>query len=296
MTTKARRAPEKYVGSAAEIVGFLCRWILLGGAAILVAVVAWESLQATVGVSQAARGSFFVADSIARAGGEDDVHFYQWGMFEGLGQGSGAEMVTVARPAEQTRLLSQYGKDLFWVRWSGCRPGASTVVYQGVPYGALAFERHTARFLGVPAGRWVSLVDLRLADSARADRPDEWRRTLATMRAGGEVAMFFVGSADDYEAAQSKYRGSGGDGPLLFRREPMPYLLKRVARDLGRGKDEAIRVVTADADLASKAGRAGFVVHLIGRQPMAGPARPGVVPHASLERFKDSLPKLPALE
>lgn len=292
MTAKTDHGPGHYRGPTFEIAGFLCRWLLLGGAAALIGLVAWESLLATVGVSQDLHSRFAVVDTIVRAGGKGDGKCYHRGLLVGQDSHSGTMVALAACQGEPIAVGLHDRGDGFWVRWSHCLAGSVPVAYQGVPYSSLAFERRTARILGVPDGRAVTLVDVRLAQAATSTQPAIWRQTLAAIARKGEVALFFDGPPDRYGPAVGEYRGSGGELPVLFREEPMPYLFVRIARDLARRKD-AIGIVTSDAALAGKAGRAGFVVHLIDPPAAAAPAGRGVVPHASLERFKDSLPRPP---
>jgi len=293
MTARPEQLRDEDHGPTSEIVGFLCRWLLLGGAGALIGLVAWESLLATVGVSQDVHARFVVVDSIARAGAKADGHCYQRGLLSGLGSPSGMAMALAARGAEPIKVVSHHRGDGFWVRWSGCRAGNVPVVYQGVPYSCLAFERQTARILGVPDGRAVTVVDVRLARAAARAQPETWRDTLAAQASLGDVALFFDGPADHYSAVLTEYRRSGGQLPVLLGHRPMPQLFARIARDLARGKGDGISIVTSDAALAGKVGQAGFAVFLIDPSAAANPASRGVVPHASLDRFKDSLPAPP---
>jgi len=293
MTAKRDHGPEYYHGPTSEIVGFLCRWLLLGGAATLISLVAWESLLATVGVSRDVHSRFVVVDAVGRAGAGDEVKCRQRGLVTGPRSPSGTAVVLAACPAQPLAKGVRDRDDGFWIRWAGCRAGSASVVCQGVPYGALAFERRTARILGVPDGRPVTLVDVRLARAAARTQPAVWRRTLAAMANAGEVGLFFDGPTEGYGPVLAEYRRSGGEMPVLFSKGRMPYLFTRIARDLARRKNDGISIVTSDAALAGKLARAGFVVHLIA--PSAAAAQPSrsMVRHGSLERFKDSLPTPP---
>lgn len=293
MTAKANHGPQNYHGPTAEIVGFICRWFLLAGAVVLIGLVAWECLLATVGVSQDVHSRFVVADTIVRVNDKADSKCYQWGLLVGQQSSSDALAALGVCLAEPVSVCRYSQGDRFWARWTNCQPGRVPVVYQGVPYSSLAFERQSASILGVPDGRAVTLIDLPLARIAARDQTDIWRHTLAALTTYGETALFFDGSADQFAATLAEYRQSGGEMPVVFTKEPIPYVFSRVAGDLRRRRDNAISIVTANADLASKAGRAGFVAHLI--TTSSAPTQPirGVVRHASLEQFKDSLPSPP---
>jgi hypothetical protein len=293
MNAKADYGSEHYHGATAEIVGFLCRWLLLGGAVASIGLVAWGCLLATVGVSQDVHSRFVVADTIVRVGAKAHNKCYQWGLLVGQHSPSGTVAALGVRMADPVSVCQYSPGDRFLAQWSNCQPGRVPVAYRGVPYSSLAFGRQTASLLGVPDGRPVIFVDMGLARTAARDQADTWRQTLAALTTSGEVALFFDGSTDQFAAALAEYRQSGGEMPVVFRKEPMPYVFSRVARDLARSSDNAISIITANADLATRAGRAGFVVHLITTSP--APTRPtrGVVRHASLEQFKDSLPPPP---
>ncbi len=293
MAAKANYGPAHHHGPTAEIVGFLCRWLLLAGAVVLIGLVAWECLLATVGVSQDVHSRFVVADSIVRASAKGDSQCCQWGFLVGQRSPIGTAVALGVRRSQPVSVCRHSYRDRFWVRWDNCQSGSVPVAYQGVPYSSLAFERNTANILGVPDGLPVTLIDMRLARAAASDHADIWQQTLAALATTGQAALFFEGSVDQFAAALAEYRESGGKMLVLFRKESMPYLFSRIARDLARRKDDAISIVTANADLAAKAGRAGFVVHLIAPAPAGTRPGRGVVSHASLERFKDSLPPLP---
>jgi len=293
MTAKANHGSENYHGPTAEMVGFLCRWFLLAGAVVLIGLVAWECLLATVGVSQDVHSRFVVADTIVRSSDRVESKCYQPGLLVGQRTPVGTAVALGVRMGRSVSVCWHNRGDRFWALWTQCQPGRVPVVYQGVPYSSLAFERQATSILGVPDGRTVTLIDMRLARTAGRDQADIWRQTIAALASSGQVALFFDGSSDQYAAVLAEYRQSGGDLPVVFRKEPMPYIFRRIASDLARRRDNAISIVTANADLAAKTGQAGFGVHLIASGP--APTRPnrGVVRHASLEQFKDSLPPPP---
>jgi len=281
-------------GPVAEVVGFLCRWLLLGGAAGLIGLVAWEGLLATVSVSQDIQCRFIVPDCIWRAGLDRSSLIYQPGLIVGRGAASGLPAVLAVRQTGPIEMGLIESAGNFWIFWPGCQAGNVRAACAGAPYSSLAFGRQTACVLGVPDGRPLTLVDARLAPPHGKTPRLAWQETVAAMARLGEVALFCPeASPAEYEAILADYRNAGGKLPVLYRPEKMPYLFRRVAADLARPKRTGMSIVTGDARLAGLAAGAGFSVHLIGPPPEAPNTAQGIVNHATLDEFKDSLPPPP---
>ncbi|GEM_PF-3326109 len=281
-------------GPVAEVVGFICRWLLLGGAAGLIGLVAWESLLATVNVSQDINCRFVVPDRVCRAGLEKPGICYQPGLLVGRGMASGLSAVLAVRQAEPIAMGLIDSPDTFYICWPGCQAGAVEAVCVGAPYSSLAFQRQRACVLGVPDGRQLTLVDARLAPPRGKTPRLAWQEAVAAMARLGEVALFCPNATPaEYETMLAEYRNAGGKLPVLYRRGKMPYLFRRVAADLARPKRTGMSIVTGDAQLAGLAAKAGFAVHLIAPPPATPNAPARITHHATLGEFKDSLPPPP---
>jgi hypothetical protein len=281
-------------GPVAEVVGFLCRWLLLGGAAGLIGLVAWESLLATAYVSQDIQCRFIVPDCIWRAGLDRSSLCYQPGMIVGRGAASGLPAVLAVRQTGPIEMGLIESAGNFWIFWPGCQAGNVRAACVGAPYSSLAFGRQTAYVLGVPDGRPLTLVDARLAPPRGKALLLAWQEAMAATARLGEAALFCPdASPAEYEAILADYRNAGGKLPVLYRPEKMPYLFAQVAADLARPKQTGMSVVTGDARLAELAAGAGFSVHLIGVPPAPSGTAQGIVNHATLDEFKDSLPPPP---
>jgi len=279
-------------GALAEVVGFICRWLLLGGAAGLIGLVAWECLLATVNVSQDIHCRFVMPDVIRRAGAQPTGIWCQEGLLVGRGPATGLPVVLAARQAEPIKMGKSYSPDNVVIFWPPCQAGAVRALCVGAPYSSLAFQRLTTCILGVPDGRRLSLVDAGLAPPRQTTPRLAWKQALAAMARLGDVALFcpFADRAR-YEAMLADYRLAGGTLPVLYRPEKMPYLFRRVAADLARPNADGIIIVTGDAPLAGQAAEAGFTVHLLRPRAAAPDATPRIVHHDTLDELKDSLAK-----
>ena len=260
----------------------------------LIGLVAWESLLATVNVSQDIHCRFIVPDCIRRAGIEPPSLFHQQGLLVGRGPASGLPAVLAARQTEPITMGLINSPEDFFIYWPGCQAGTVRTVCVGAPYSSLAFQRQTACILGVPDGRHVTLVDARLVPPRGKTPQLAWQQALAAMAQLGDVALFCQ-AADpaEYEALLADYHHADGKLPVLYRRGKMPYLFRRVVADLARPKRNGISIITGDAQLADQAAREGFAVHLIGLFAPSPAAPASIVRHATLDEFKDSLPPPP---
>lgn len=276
-------------GPVAEVVGFACRWLLLTAGAALILVIAWQSLLATVGVSQDIRVRFLQPDVLCRTNLPDGWYCAQPGVL--IGQASEGKQPTVlaVRQARPVRMGQADSGRTFNFYWPGCDAGLTPARVVGVPYGPAAFQRQTTYVLGVPRGTPVALVDFRLMP----DDPNEpnWTGLLDALQQRGPTALFVMGRPEQYQGALER-RNRGGIArrlPLLYRLEEPPYVLRRTAGMLGRKNAADMIVVTGDPNLAERTAQAGLAAHLIA--PAGTPMRqsPKVVAHSDLRSLRDSL-------
>jgi len=283
-------------GAAGEALGFACRWLLLAGAAGLIAAVAWQSLLAAVGVSQDVHGRFLVPDVLCKARLPKSRYCSQPGVLVGHTPAGKMPVVLAVRQAGQTAMAPAKSSQTFALYWLGCEVGLTKARFVGAPYGPLAFQETAAGVLGVEPGRRVALIDARLLPD-EADAP-AWADLLATCQQRGEAALFAVGSIKQYEeAVRRRARDAAAHTlPMLYRIEKPPYVLRRAAYDLRRPRRKDMIVVTGDAALADAAAGSGFTVHLVASggspsgQRRQGPATgTAVVPHADLRALGEFL-------
>ena len=277
-------------GWLAEVVGFASRWVLLAAGAGLIALVAWQSLLATVGVSQDVRGRFIQPDVLCLARLPEGRYCSQYGVLIGAASAGEQPVVLAVRSSGQIEMGWANTARTFVVYWPGCEVGLTPARFVGAPYCPLAFERTTASVLGVQPGRAVALIDARLMP----DDPNEpaWVGLLEVLKRRGEAALFAVGPVERYQAAARRRERDVVTHklPLLYRPEEPPYVLRRAAVALGRKRTrENMIVVTADAGLAESAAEAGFTVHLIAAAAAPAASQGKIVPHADLRDLRDSL-------
>jgi len=277
------------MGEAGEAIGFLCRWSLLAlTGAILAAGVLACGLAAS-DVSQL-RGEILVPDAVAAPG-----RALLRGTFAPVAMvgGSSSAVARLSPPSGPARLLTGSSGGEAVLLWPGeLPPGPTRAVVLGNPYGRYAFGESEALLCVIPPHRVVFLVDAAMAAGCGAAAADELRLGIAALSGHGEIAFFHEGPQEAYEAVRDELREAfpGRAVVSALGSKPRPPASLRFARArLGGQRPGAIRVVTAEANLAAQAAGRGFETHLIGAD------RPPDAPEAlktwiSLTEYAASLP------
>ncbi|MBS3734498.1 MAG: hypothetical protein KGY99_06175 [Phycisphaerae bacterium] len=248
-----------------EIVGFLCRWALLGvtgGAGVAVGALVLGSA-GDVAAGPTARMT--VPDAVCR--------------YPGRGHVLGQLTPPYARSPDAAALVSTPDRGLRRVptgerhllqRVIAPPIGASRFHFVGIPYSRYAFARADALLWAVPPGRDVWLIDARLVPDADDAETQRWEPLLALLAAihtrRHDAALFWTGATAAYDALRRRVRRHAGPVPVLHVLRPdgaPPLRVLLRARWRLRARDELPTVITPDAALADAAAERGFPTHLV---------------------------------
>ncbi len=274
-----------------EIVGFLCRWLLLAGAGTVVVAVTWASLLAAADVSGESRAQLLLRDWVAAPGRGDSSGVYLRAHLDPPASRSGLDIALLIAEGHPLGVVRTYKGDCGMVL-DNPQAGTIPLLVRGLPYGAMAFQASRCRLLCVPSDRPVFLVDARMALAAGGRKDEAWAACLRAMKAAGQVALFHPGPWRQFLQCRRDLRAMGVAEPILFdeRRRDPTYTLTRVGNQLRRRhRREGIEVVTADAKLARQSADRRFGTHLVADGVDAVPAAGPLRLHRSLANLKDSL-------
>ena len=281
-TPNARENNDTMDESLKEAVGFLSRWWLLALAVAGGVLVAWASLAAAAAAPRRAPAPI-ISDEIVVAPVSqrhvvahlsDSVPIVLYTQFLFLPPGATPRIV--------------YGSSRkMYILLEGLPPGLHRVHLRGIPYGTFAFEEMQGLCKVVAPGAEVLLFDARLSETPEGAR--ELPRTLREMRGSLEVVLIHPGPLEAYRRLHREIRLRDGDVPYVFSaHEPQDnmWTLNYVASSLNRLWADRPPLVTADAELASRASAQGFPTHWIHPQPDERIERGGVRRYESLGDFR----------
>jgi len=269
-----------------EILGLVCRWVLLGGAAAGLAGAVLLSVTAVGAVAAGRVGPLRMDDTPTAPGALVRVR--------GRHGGSSPNEIPVALltldATARPWLLGGAGPNVRG-HIPGPPPGVRQARVRGLPYGPLAYQQDSFLLVSVDRAQRLFLLDARLAAGGRAAAPQQVRAALRALRTRGQVALFHVGPADAYADVRQALRERFPDTPVL--RGPGPG--RPVSRFLSvvwswtGPPDRLPALVTGDQDLAMQAADAKrpHPVHWVGGPPRAAGGRLHV--HRSLGRLAQAL-------
>ena len=271
-----------------EVLGFVCRWCLLGLAVGVLLLAAWAAAAATRGIAPDLQAGMVVADSVWSL--RNPMTPLLVGYPSPAGSFGDAPLLICGLDGKPWLLATNW-QPRFYTFVYGAGPGANAVHVQGVPYGALAFQRASGTCLVARENETVWLIDARLALRMAGGRSAALRQCLSRLGrpdAHAVVALFDAGPVDDFVGRRQQLRQGGLKLPVVctIRRDgdPMGTLWQAAANVNG-----PVAVVTDDEALAVRAAkdsRSRFRVHLISA---SGPSPPGLRRYKSLAKFEESL-------
>lgn len=270
-----------------EIVGFFCRWCLLG--------LAWAGLAAAgfVGVVAASPHQ-----ETPRAFLSDEVFLptrYPWTMGRLVPPPkAAADVWLLVRVGDQVSVAGYDESDLLFLPLARPARGDIRIGVIGMPFVFLMFpgDAGTLRFIA-PDER-VFLIDSSLDASAGGASPVLWARALAALRRRGGVAFLHPGPAAEFQTYRQDLRRRGIGDPVLcaFARGGAAATLTD-ARSALRAKDrraDLTTVVTGSRALSRAAAEMGFgAIWIVPRGVQAPSGEAPVKAFASLDSFVQSI-------
>ena len=277
-----------------EVIGYFCRWSLLGGVGATIALVVWASLSATAAVPSDVAAELVMVDSIAAPAEQHAVRLTVGGFIKPLHVRSGIAAGLLIVQGQPVRNLRMTGEGRCQVLLDDPPAGTTRAMARGLPYGATAFQAQPVSVSIIDRSRAVFLIDARLALRALEGQGDRWRAAFRRMQALGEAVLFHLGTRAEYSRVRAVLASAGSTALVLYD-DSAPVgdrLVRRASRSLGRRDMRGtIQVVTGDAELARQLARQEFSVHLIEPEIAPRVSMPvgGLRRHASVAKFKDFL-------
>ncbi len=279
-----------------EKLGYLCRWILLAGAAAVVLAAAWAGLSETITISSGLKTEMLIPNSVWR-------------------QGSSMTAITgfLDRPAQQIdtplMLFQDHRGNLKFIgprRHRGemtsylRRPPAGThkITLSGVPYGPMAFIQQDTSVRIVPHDMTVYLLDARfLADVEKNDKQAAIRIAEGFTDLGQLVLICPPRREMLKELPAELIRYS--DIPRVFslrkdKGDPMSVIASltwslKDRRKAANASTLKPYVVTADIKLAIETARNKYFTHLIASENIPAKLPEMIRLHANADKLADHL-------
>ncbi len=256
-----------------EITGFLCRWLLLALAGIVVVWAVWATIYAASTVHNEIQANVVFPDRVA------------------LPIKKRFSMIATAAPyMPPSGGTLTYHSDFDKKMWLGIMnppyrhihhglpsaaktplpPGRQIVDIRGMPFGPMTFKHYPTRLDVLAPGTRLSLIDAKFAVSLAKSRPGTLRALLNALDPATVPAFLSVGDINTY-AHQKETLEAFGDLPVLgahHPRTPNPQsIVRSLLGDLGlkqSPRSKQFVIVTDNAKLADACKTYGYV-HLVGQ-------------------------------
>jgi hypothetical protein len=267
-----------------EVIGTLCRYVLLGltgiGVIILSAVV----------LSGVAQGTFdpqplvVVPDHVTSP--RQRAYPRAW-LIEPQSSAGGGLLVVSSESADRPSLAISR-RPMMFLPTRATALGPIRMDLRGFPYGPLALVCRQATIQVIPPSRPVVLVDAGLVASEDAEM---WTETSRELHRRGAVVYLHLDSLETYQETVEALRRRDPQATVFGWQTEKDNRLRIVLRavgSLGKRRSGGTALVTADRDLAWTAVRRGLEVRLLGaKEGDRLPENLKVFP--DLRMFKESL-------
>ncbi|MHC4985997.1 MAG: hypothetical protein ACYTFO_07560 [Planctomycetota bacterium] len=279
-----------------EILGFLARWtvlalvVLIGVGIVSVAVQAGgEAVPESAGHLAFGDVLWFRETPIATACYGQTVPAMRGSEEWLIGQAPGEQFALLLMA--RTMLVDVYATI---VRDPVAVDGVGTLRLAGIPYSRRAFQSTDLVALVERPDRAIWLLDSGLLIDDARRRPALAGDLIDLLDREGRAICLFGGVPEDFAATRRVFRALRPEMPLVYtdifnpiRRHLLGKLLSETGADRG-----GVFLLTDNLTFATRAARLGVTVHWIA--PGTGePPPPGVVRHASVSKFKESLARWP---
>ncbi|MFP3938558.1 MAG: hypothetical protein ACLFVW_09480 [Phycisphaerae bacterium] len=276
-----------------EIVGFLCRWLLLAMVGAILLGAAWAGALATEAIAVETAARVVMPDGIARQ--RHNVWLVGY-VRPRLPYSASTALLYQRGRAGDPRSASVRGGKVNWYPAVG-DAGLERFEFRGQPHGPLATQRCAVRLLTVSAHETVWLIDADWANRLSQDRGNELAGLLARLDARGAIAMFHTGPLNAFESCRDELRDKGFQYPILLelRDNGGPaYILRRTSRRIRRWEhNRDMFVITDDGEFARSAVEDGFRTHRVGEDSQPRVQSRLLTAHGSFDELKENLTTLP---
>jgi hypothetical protein len=242
-----------------EVLGFICRWYVLGLACACVPAVVWMGLQAGNADAQASQADLAVSGGLYRQGRDVElVGYYSPASHESCSQVMGG------LPGQEVSLA--YTIPPLVVQFVvNPAVGNNLVSIKGLPYGPLAFCRTSPRLVVVPKSKPALLIDARVCLAASSGDRRLLKLMIDRQADRACLAIIHGGPGPAAQQADVELRHAGFNLPFIWRSAEKEDWLSTVLSITWAlvARPDAVTVVTADAGLARTLLTRGYRVEFI---------------------------------
>lgn len=238
-----------------EILGFLCRWCLLGlSAAGVLALVVFFFRSAT---PERTSPCMVMSDGLWSGAGAIDLRC----RLTDITVHQSVPYLIGGVPGGTWQIISgRWGDTEFWQPDAAI--GRNPYRIRGIPYGPAGFAENTSHFIRLAPAERLFLLDAHLVLQQRSD---DLRRLMEVISSRGRLVLISGDSASNVPKLRENLKQAGFDQTLLAACTPDDHwgvAFGYVLQSAGRPASQ-IEFITADPTVAVRASQAGFEVDLV---------------------------------
>ncbi len=201
-----------------EIIGFLCRWTLMGCAWGTIIVVVYIGISAVGFLDDELKADMTLSDSMYVQNHKSRPRLSGYMNFISR-YGDSSLAVSCDKQNVQHGLI--WSKNKRFSAWlNEYSLGSNKVFVNGLPYGPLAYRKGAGQVVIVPEGAQVSLVDAGWAlEMLQADK-ETFGQFMLSLRRRGQSAFFHTDNLSKFSADSKKIKEVYPETPQLFFKSP----------------------------------------------------------------------------